>query len=348
MKTLQEWKRNPNIKSIDYKKFIHDTFGQTGFNEKKAKKEFKVIPFTQALTRIGLEVEVENMGNYEPELLAYWVVDKDGSLRNNGCEFKSLLPLSNEAQVTSSLSELEFLLKKYSKHDFSWRTSIQGHFDLSQFTCENFANFLLIYLAVEPLLFKVFSESRRNSVYCIPLFESCLTSNKKDRKSLSEIFKAASKEKDDINWGNILNEMWEKEIKYSAINFSRLADLNTVEFRHLGGTDSIERIRDWLSTVLSILSHSFKTEYKVLEKEIPLLNTNSHYFNFLESVFKEHHKLLYFQGYEQFIAEGVRNCKEVLSLLQKQDILKMTPKGAISQHFNTIVEKRKKRLQRTF
>jgi len=214
----------------------------------------------------------------------------------------------------------------------------------------DFCNFLLIYISLEPLLFKTFAEERRNSVYCVPLFESNLLTNRKDSALIANLFKC-SFAKEDLNWGNALEVEWPLNEKYSAINFSRLRDLGTVEFRHLAGTDKIERIRDWISILVSIIKASKKhPEVQPLAEIIKALNTKSNYFNYLESIFGEVTKLVIIPEYEKYITKGVRKCKEILALNSKlaHSLLKISSKGAISKLLKEIKEKQKSRLKRTY
>jgi len=344
MKTLSNWKNRVMLKK--HEELISELLKH--YPRVKIDDDFEPTKFDEELTMVGIEVEMENNQETNDEM-AYWGKDRDPSLRNNGVELRSVI-LPTQKYVAGALTELASFLKHQPKHDFSWRTSTHVHLDITKMNLVDFCNFLLIYISLEPLLFKVFAEERRNSVYCVPLFESALLTNKKESALIANLFKSAVDLKD-FDWGKALGVEWPRDEKYSAINFFRLSDLGTVEFRHLAGTDKIERIRDWIS-ILVCLVRASKGFIGVegLSETIKALNTKSRYFDYLEFIFGEVTKLVIIPDYEQYIAKGVRKCKEILALNSKpaHALLKISSKGAISKHLKEIKEKQQSRLKRTY
>ena len=71
------------------------------------------------------------------------------------------------------------------------------------------------------------SPIRRNNIHCVGL----------DQTILSENYKRA------------LNYQRGKWSKYTALNILPLNKYGTIEFRHLEGTDDIEKITAWLNTL---------------------------------------------------------------------------------------------------
>jgi len=321
------------------------------FSKKKTNNDFETLKFDESLTMVGIEVEMENYkGDQDENDLIYWAKDVDPSLRNSGIELRSVV-LPSQKYVAAALTELSSFLKAQSRHDFSWRTSIHVHLDITRLNLIEFCNFFLVYCSLEPLLFKVFAEERRNSVYCVPLFESSLLTNKRESALLANLFKSA-KDRRDFNWGSSLGAEWSKDVKYSAINFFRLSDLGTVEFRHLAGTNKIERIRDWISALISMLgcARGYNEKVSTLAEIIKALNTKSNYFNYLESIFGDLTKLVIIPDYEQYMVKGVRKCKEILASHGKvvSSLVKVSDNGAVSKHIKEIKEKQQQRLKRTY
>src|SRR5258708_1191940 len=107
--------------------------------------------FADPKTLVGIEVEVENVMYINPNIpLAFWQITEDGSLRNNGREFKTLaLPLK---YVESALKQLSEGLNP--NVDFSVRTSVHVHQDVRGMAMSQLIGLLLTYISVESLLFK--------------------------------------------------------------------------------------------------------------------------------------------------------------------------------------------------
>src|SRR5258706_10643713 len=252
LKPLFEWKELPEKDVEECGVLVETIIKKFPENLRTQHKAFTPVKFDRKLTLIGLEVEVENV--IGPVISHWWQVKADPSLRNHGVELFSTFPYRNHEQVSCALGEIDHILKKTIKdHDFSWRTCIQVHSDMTRFNIVELCNFLLFYCSLEPLLFKVFSEQRRNSIYCVPLFESDFFTDKGDTTQLADLFAHAQKN-EDVNWANLITKIWpDKMSKYSAINFSRLSDLCTVEFRHLAGTDDMKKVSDWISVILLLL-----------------------------------------------------------------------------------------------
>lgn len=348
LKSLADWKEISEGQLRLYDKQIEDIIGKFPETVKEKKKKFATTEFDRSLTRIGLEVEVENLEE-GPIKTFWWSAKGDSSLRNFGYELFSAFPYQNQEQVSFALEEMNAFLKKLKEHEFSWRTCIQVHADMTQFNIVELCRFILLYCLLEPLLFKVFSEQRRNSVYCVPLFESDFFTNKKDTGQLSGIFHHAQKD-EDVNWATLISKIWpDKMSKYSAINFSRLSDLCTVEFRQLPGTNDMEKVSDWISVILLILKKAKKTEsFNDLIKEIKEISGHQDY---LESIFGDKTKLLVFSPhFDKYLNEGVKKSKELISLTSKEvkAMTKISSKGEIVSHFKTVNEKREARIKRTF
>lgn len=225
----------------------------------------RLIPDTKPIkTLIGIEVEVENVLKIDPQIpLIFWEIAEDGSLRNNGREFKSL---AIPAYIAGpALAQLFDGLNK--NLDFSHRTSVHVHLDARQLTPKQLTTFLVTYLVLENLLFKFADLSRRNNIFCVPLMESSLVYelNPDKIKSIPN-----------------LTEIWHK---YTALNLRTLQDLGTLEFRHLPGTNNISKIVTWIRLITKLKIFSYKNSLESVMQEIEQLNTSSSYLKFVEMVF---------------------------------------------------------------
>jgi hypothetical protein len=219
-------------------------------------------------TLVGIEIEVENIGKILPLFSPYWVVKNDLSLRNNGKEFMSI-PVSPR-QAFHSLALLWEVLYKLAKPDFSWRTSIHFHLNVLELGNDEVRKMMLLSLLFEDLLFEFVGRNREQSIFCVPLHQST-------QMSLLRSFISKKKSLMDI-----AGEKWNK---YSAVNLSRIPDLGTVEFRHLGGTDDLDKVLTWLSFLLQIYQASVGLSMDSIRTKVLELNTSSKYWEFVTQVF---------------------------------------------------------------
>jgi hypothetical protein len=229
-------------------------------------------------TVVGIEVEVENILK-EVSVPFFWIQDADGSLRNSGKEFKTI-PLLPE-QAFEALDILWKVLHKASgnKPDFSWRSSIHFHVNALDLDSEEFRRWVMLSLLFENVFFLLAGESREQSNFCVPLCRSSLTG------SLNKYLLGQSNEKKLFAvWNASGGDSNNGAYKYSAINFSRLGDLGTVEFRHLGGTDDLKIIYLSLAVALKLYLTEVSIGKSTLIDKINALNTEKSYAMFVKTI----------------------------------------------------------------
>lgn len=222
--------------------------------------------FADPKALIGIEVEVENVLHIDPNIpLGFWEIAEDGSLRNNGREFKTVaLPMRYAQHALTQLSN-----GLNASVDFSVRTSVHVHQDVRGMTLNQLICLLLTYTTVESLLFKFAGNNRRNSIYCVPLRETDLM----DRWSSHQVMVKQLRQ---------INANWHK---YSALNLLPIATFGTVEYRHMPGTLDIKRLLIWLDLIAHLKIFAYKLDYDELTNMVCDLNTNSEYLHFVEKVF---------------------------------------------------------------
>lgn len=223
------------------------------------------FPFADKKTRVGIEVEVENVSHININIpLCFWMVTEDGSLRNHGKEFKSFaLPLSN-AQLA-----LEQLFAGLNPDiDFSSRTSIHVHVDVRGLSISQLLTLLFVYATMENLLFKFVGANRRNNIFCTPITETSLFSGLDIRKKSS--------------LQNHFKHMWQK---YSALNLLPIAMFGTVEFRQMPGTSDVTKLCIWLDLLSRMRLFAYRNDLTSVLSTISELNTTSQYRKFVEAVF---------------------------------------------------------------
>src|SRR3990167_4745835 len=222
--------------------------------------------FPDIKSLVGIEVEVENVLVIDPNvLLRVWQMVEDGSLRNNGREFKTLaIPIGY-----SELALVRLMTGLNSDIDFSHRTSIHIHQDVRGLELQQLLSLLFTYTVCESLLFKFAGNDRKGSIYCVPVLDTGLLGRFSRPENLSRTVRE-------------IGHWWPK---YTALNLAPVSSFGTVEYRHLGGTENVGKICAWIDLISRLKIWAYRTPYKDICAHIADLKTNSQYRGFVDSVF---------------------------------------------------------------
>src|SRR5574337_441332 len=176
----------------------------------------------QKSTRMGVEVEVEYLGQTpDPPPFKFWFVTSDGSLRNGG-EYITKLGMTY-GQLDRAILELQQYLKSL-RIDFSERTSVHMHFDVSAIPMEDIKFLTAVYMFVEDVLYSLVSRHRKHNIYCKPL------------GSLRGIV-------DHIKRNNDIPS------RYVGLNLKAIREHASVEFRFMHGTLAEKDIAQWAKVI---------------------------------------------------------------------------------------------------
>jgi len=211
-------------------------------------------------TGIGVEIEVENSCLL---FIADWVSCKDGSLRDEGMEYKTRFGI-RVAHVYKSLCDLKAVFDANTPHHkFSERCSVHVHVDVRFLTRKQLRSLLILYTIFEKLFFAVSSPHRENNIFCIPLRSSLLT----------------------ISGTEDPCEVVGNAEKYSAFNLKTIKEFGTVEFRHHEGTANPDRLFRWILMCVLLVTAAKKLDPQELQDMVCKLKYESQYEMFLERVF---------------------------------------------------------------
>ncbi len=276
----------------------------------------------------GVEVETENVRvkRSDDSCPAGWTAKGDGSLRH-GAEYISYVSTPEEIRSLVAGLYLFFIEQLKQRPDFSWRTSIHVHVNIRNFTSENVANLQLLYSIFEFLLFKFVGGERDKSIFCVPITES-------EQYTRIRSLCVSHTLDPDSQIKSIIAQ-WEK---YSALNFSRISDLGTVEFRHMSGTWDTTKIGNWLNLIGALQDAALRLEQRWIVDQINGLNSLSNYGEFQNRVFGvELSKLLGEPDTTaHFLSAGVSWAKKCLALPPENKIDVGSP---ANQWITDIVEK---------
>lgn len=233
-------------------------------------------------THVGIEVEVEGIRTTGSVLIeqehgiALWSNIEDGSLRNNGREYVSL-PVSGD-MVEFSLATLHTELTRNpscNRHEFSHRTSVHIHVDMSDMTTENIATLLITYLFVEPFLYNYAGGDRDVNIFTVPL-NDC-------HGYIEDISKYLS----NFNVPDYLFSLVRRWDKYTGMNLLPLLEKNTIEFRHMRGNIDVNRLLSWIDSLLQLKAFAKDNNYKDILNIISEVNTTSEYNGFVRRIFSK-------------------------------------------------------------
>lgn len=205
---------------------------------------------------VGVEIELEN---FNADTLVrntnfswfekFFNLHRDPSLRNNGQEIvtRAGITLSNALYNLYHLLDDKALVKKLG-WEVSPRCSVHVHWNMQDKTDEQLKQILLVYMAIEPVLFSI-SGNRNSNIFCVPLLRNIPKTlmaiiAKPDLYIVGEGYGAPHMS---INWG-----------KYSALNLIPLTTQGTIEFRHHEGTLNFDRIKNWLLTINNLVEFACK------------------------------------------------------------------------------------------
>lgn len=267
-------------------------------------KTSKVLPLNSSDPSLlyGLELEIENT------MFGEWCVPgmkatEDGSLRNAGCEYITQpMTFSNAVHCLQKF----FNLSQVTKENYSERCSVHVHANCQDLTVDQLLTVLMLYQVYEKPLFVFIGEDRDKNIFCVPWSQTLLNHN------------IINKIKD-----NTLNvRQWQK---YTALNILPLQTQGTIEFRHMAGTNDINKIMTWMNIIGCLFAYARKYEYSKVRQELVELNTTSDYHQLFQRVFGAYWPLdYYYPGMYEDVEEGVMNLKYSMMETEKSS-LKLNP-----------------------
>lgn len=124
----------------------------TGVPEPKVYTNSKAIPLHAADPQLlyGLELEIENVPNWDELVVAGMSSVEDGSLRNDGREF---LTAPSTYSVVCNTLERFFERAKLTDNNYSERCSIHVHANCQDLTTDQLSGLCMLYQVYERLLY---------------------------------------------------------------------------------------------------------------------------------------------------------------------------------------------------
>ena len=216
----------------------------------------------------GVEIECEGRNLY-PINNNYWKTERDGSLRgdfpNNACEWVMKKPLDLKGTLLAVKSLHTNQVKNNAVFDFSFRTSLHVHMNVSDLTFNQYMALIYAYLLVEEPLIKFCGEGRIGNRFCLRL---------QDAEGLL----------DNISYiGRVgvqaIPRIDPEVVRYSAINIAATPKYGSLEFRGMHGTMDVPTITKWITALSNLRAFAVKCDniqnvHDVFMKEEPLAFLN--------------------------------------------------------------------------
>jgi len=204
-------------------------------------KDTDELEDSSALVGVEIEGEGRRRGTIRDNLSAFWRVEADGSLRNNGFEVVLNEPLGGES-LRQALSEVPDALRGTS---FTFRTSVHIHLDVADLSMDALNRLLFYYTILEKDLFNWVGNGRDQNPYCVPFY--------RQNNIIYSMMEALNG-----RYGELVNEE-----RYSAVNCDALKKFTSLEFRHMYGTRSYTTIMNWVNILLAMRKAAIEGVYEV-------------------------------------------------------------------------------------
>lgn len=260
---------------------------------------------------VGMELEIENVGSSDTaeDMInpSIWRFTEDGSLRPQRLSWEFI---SNPLRMNSMIAELEhfFTKNQFNDHNYSDRTSVHVHANVTDFTQAQLATLCLAYTVFEDVLFEFVNHfnqreeqgyCRDTNIYCIPW-----TQCRMNAEFVRQLFANT----------NSAVKVWQK---YTALNLLPIREHGTVEWRHMHGTNDLVKLKKWLNIIGAIMLFAKKTDFEDMEKTLQTLNDTSMYQQFFQTVLGD--LLPFDDAYARGMSEGVTNAKFALMNKDKKE-----------------------------
>lgn len=192
---------------------------------------------------VGIEVEVENH-ELQRHPSPIWVVKDDGSLRNNGAEWvtRPISAMLARAALTDLLTN-----SLDNACCFSPRTSVHVHVNCCDLDVNKVPYLATLYVLFEKLLYRFAGRGRMKNIFCVPVQET---------EELDSAFSIGV---------NTLVAEWSK---YTGFNLHPLAELGTVEARHMHGTRDVDKLAVWVDLLTRLVDYVHHNPFDRLKFEI--------------------------------------------------------------------------------
>ena len=205
------------------------------FAELSKKLVHEVFDRQKRIADVGLELEVEGLGL--PGSVPHWQAKPEGSLQD-GLEYITK-PIKEDA-VETYVNTLARVIAENGAHlKPSYRCSTHVHVNVANVLLSDALGFAVVFTMFEPLLLTLCGNQRNGNLFCMSTY---------DTGDIFHSFETLLSQLDGIKYRGFVYERG----KYSALNFGRLADLNTMEVRCFPLSLDGAAVKKWVSWLMAM------------------------------------------------------------------------------------------------
>ena len=230
---------------------------------------------------VGIEIELEEIGR-NPPTIEGWEAVAEGSLRRRGLEYRLREPLFGRDLITA-LENMEQRVANYI--DFTGvsnildeNTSVHVHIDCRDLDTVQLANFVLLSILFEQILFEFAAPERENNIFSLSLARA-----EREIKSAADVIQSLLDDPEQ------LHRHTGRSSKYASINLAALAEFGSIEFRAHRGEYRATPLLQWVNVLLSLKNAAVKGTVTP-ENYSELIHTQSPA-TFIRNIFGEYTKL---------------------------------------------------------
>lgn len=237
-----------------------DTIGAAMGMKPDPRKWRKTDKLADNNTFIGVEIELENLGNFKgleyDEMMktGLWSIVDDGSLRNHGLEFVMQTANNKDplrgGDITRALFRFKKVMRDYIKKGneppkCTHRTSIHVHMDVRDLSLSQLKKLILLYAIFEETFFNWSMPERLNNNYCRSL------DHFPDITARMATILAIPDDESPMSRHHLM-EALEGGNKYDAANYLSIRQRGSFEFRLLHGTYDTELMLKWINILQAL------------------------------------------------------------------------------------------------
>lgn len=206
-------------------------------------KVANVYGFGEIVGEVGVEIEVEASSAlpYQENLIKYWTKQHDGSLRGtHNAEYIFNSPKTEEISY-KAIDYLSGLMERSRVLiDDSVRAGVHVHINVRGLTVLQLWTFITCYYILEETLTDWCGEGRQGNHFCLRAIDADVV-----------LFRLSN-----AIQNNSLVNLAGDQIRYAALNLNALSKFGSLEFRQLKTPQNFDKIKTWISILLSIKRNS--------------------------------------------------------------------------------------------
>lgn len=212
---------------------------------------------------VGIEVELE--GDVMDIAVKGWATHREDSLRNGGAEFVTRGPVALEEVFKQVFNLNDAITKSRARHNLkSHLGSTHIHVNMLGESFDTVLGTAILWTCIEPIVMRLCGPMRDGNLFCLPSYDTGTTQDYFDQlcKYLDTDGRAG-------RWTHG---------KYSALNFNRLLDFGTLEFRCFPTSIDPNEIKSWCTWVTNLRKLARGAKDKSFKDAVRHAEQNAHAF----------------------------------------------------------------------